>query len=207
MSWLEDKTKKWAALIDRHAVPGQGNAVTAGYERVPDRPEEYAVWSEAAMERLQSAVPDRAVREAIMQGRACVFSEEFGEGPIASLAALFAQTKSVDAVLDAMCASKDKFGHPYREGNIIYEVRNPRDPAAYAAATTPYEKQLAACFCPLIRATRRVVPKEYCHCSAGWYKGIYEGIFKTPARVEVLESIISGDEHCKFAIRLPEILM
>ena len=86
---------------------------------------------------------------------------------------------------------------------MIYEIRNPRDPEAYAKATTPYEKQMAACFCPLMRATKNVVSKEYCHCSAGWYKGIYEGIFGTKVRVEVLEAIISGDEHCKFAIHLP----
>jgi hypothetical protein len=158
------------------------------------------------MERLMTAVPDQAAREEIMQGRSCVFTEEFGEDPIAALAALFTETRSVDTVLAAMCSSRDKFGHPYREGNVIYEVRDPRDPAAFAAATTAYEKQLAACYCPLMRATRRVVSKEYCHCSAGWYKGIYEGIFKTPARVEVLQSIISGDDCCKFAIRLPGIM-
>jgi hypothetical protein len=205
MSWLEDKMKKWAAQIDRRA-PGQGKTVTAGYDRVPDRVEDYALWSEKAMERLRAAVPDQAAREEIMQARACVFTEEFGDSQISALAALFAETKNVDKVLEAMCASKDKFGHPYREGNVIYEIRSPRDPAAYAAAKTPYEKQLAACFCPLIRATRNVISKEYCHCSAGWYKGIYEGIFKTPARVEVLEAIIGGDERCKFAIRLPGIM-
>jgi hypothetical protein len=205
MSWLADKMRKWAAQIDRHA-PGQGKKVTAGYDRVPDRPEEYAVWSEKAMERLMTAVPVQAAREEIMQGRSCVFTEEFGDSQIAALAALFTETKNVDTVLEAMCSSRDKFGHPYRDGNVIYEVRSPRDPAAFAAATTPHEKQLAACYCPLMRATRRVVSKEYCHCSAGWYKGIYEGIFGTTARVEVLQSIISGDDSCKFAIRLPGIL-
>lgn len=177
-----------------------------GYDRIPDRPDEYAAWSEKSMERLMTAVPDQAAREEIMQARSCVFTEEFGDGPIASLAALFAETKSADAVLDAMCSSRDKFGHPYREGTVICEIRSPRDPAAYAKATTAHEKQLAACFCPLIRATRRAISKEYCHCSAGWYKGIYEGIFRTPALVGVLQSTISGDEQCKFAIHLPGII-
>jgi predicted hydrocarbon binding protein len=158
------------------------------------------------MGRLSSVVPDQKARNEIMQARSCVFIEEFGDGPIIALAKLYADTKSVDKVLDAMGADKGKFGHPYREGNVIYEIRNPRDPEAYVKATTPYEKQMAACFCPLIRATQKVLSKEYCHCSAGWYKGIYEGIFKTPVRVEVLQSVISGDENCKFAIHLPEIL-
>jgi predicted hydrocarbon binding protein len=205
MSWLEDKMKKWAAQIDRRA-PGQGDSVISGYDKIPDRLEDYAVWSEKSMERLSTAVPDRKAREEIMQARACVFTEEFGDGPIAAMAKLYAETKSVDNVLEAMGADKGKFGHPYREGNVIYEIRNPRDPEAFTKATTPYEKQMAACFCPLIRATRNVISKDYCHCSAGWYKGIYQGIFRTPARVEVLESIISGDQRCKFAIRLPEVL-
>lgn len=202
MSWLADKMKKWAAQIDRHA-PGKGNSVIAGYDRIPDKPEDYAVWSEAAMERLTAEVSDQTAREEIMQGRACVFTEEFGTGPIDALAKLYAETKSVDRVLEAMCADKGKFGHPYREGNVIYEVRDPRDPEAFAKAATPYEKQMAACFCPLMRATKNLIPKEYCHCSAGWYKGIYEGIFKTTVRVEVLEAIISGDRNCIFAIHLP----
>jgi len=202
MSWLADKMKKWAAQIDRHA-PGKGNSVIAGYDRIPDKPEDYAAWSEAAMERLTAEVSDQTAREEIMQCRACVFTEEFGTGPIDALAKLYAETKSVDRVLEAMCADKGKFGHPYREGNVIYEVRDPRDPEAFAKAATPYEKQMAACFCPLMRATKNRISKEYCHCSAGWYKGIYEGIFKTTVRVEVLEAIISGDEHCKFSILLP----
>ena len=202
MAWLADKMKKWAAQIDRHA-PGKGDSVIAGYDKVPDRPEEYAVWSEQAMKRLETAVPEQPAREEIMQGRACVFTEEFGTGPIDALAKLYAETKSVDKVLEAMGADKGKFGQPYREGSVIYEIRSPRDPEAFAKAATPYEKQMAACFCPLMRATKNVVSKEYCHCSAGWYKGIYEGIFETPIRVEVLEAIISGDEHCKFAIHLP----
>jgi predicted hydrocarbon binding protein len=205
MPWLEDKMKKWAAQIDRRA-PGQGEKVIAGYEQVPDRPEDYAVWSEQAMKRLETSVPEQSAREEIMQARACVFTEEFGDGPIAKMAALYAENKNVDKVLEAMGADQGKFGHPYREGNVIYEIRNPRDPEAFAKATTPQEKQMAACYCPLMRATKKVVSKEYCHCSAGWYKGIYEGIFKTKVRVEVMEAIISGDEHCKFAIRLPEIM-
>lgn len=202
MPWLSDKMKKWAAQIDRHA-PGKGDSVIAGCDKIPDRPDEYAVWSEQAMKRLETAVPDQTAREEIMQGRACVFTEEFGTGPIDALTKLYAETQSVDRVLEAMGADKGKFGHPYREGNVIYEIRSPRDPAAFAKATTPYEKQMAACFCPLMRATKNVVSKEYCHCSAGWYKGIYEGIFGTKVRVEVLEAVISGDEHCKFAIHLP----
>lgn len=203
MAWLADKMKKWAAQIDRHA-PGQGDSVISGYDRIPDKQEEYAVWSEAAMERLETVVPDQPAREEIMQARACVFTEEFGTEPIDALAKLYAETKSVDRVLEAMCTDQAKFSHPYREGNVIYEIRDPRDPEAFAKATTPYEKQMAACFCPLMRATKNVVSKEYCHCSAGWYKGIYEGIFKTTVRVEVLEAIISGDKNCKFAIHLPE---
>jgi predicted hydrocarbon binding protein len=203
MPWLADKMKKWAAQIDRHA-PGKGDEVVAGYDKIPDRPEEYAVWSKGAMEKLEAVLPDRTAREEIMQARACVFTEEFGTGPIDSMSKLFAKTGSVDRVLEAMGADKGKFGHPCREGNVIYEIRSPRDPEAYAKATTPYEKQMAACFCPLMRATKNVISKEYCHCSAGWYKGIYEGIFGAPVRVEVLQAVISGDGQCKFAIHLPD---
>ena len=93
MSWLADKMKKWAAQIDRHA-PGKGDSVVSGYDKIPDRPEEYAVWSEQAMKRLETAVPNQPAREEIMQGRACVFTEEFGTGPIDALASCMPRPKA-----------------------------------------------------------------------------------------------------------------
>jgi predicted hydrocarbon binding protein len=44
----------------------------------------------------------------------------------------------------------------------------------------------------------------YCYCGAGFYKGVWEEILQRPVEVEVLESVMRGDEVCTVAIRLPE---
>ena len=43
----------------------------------------------------------------------------------------------------------------------------------------------------------------YCYCGAGFYKGLWEGILQKPVMVEILESVMKGDDVCKIAIHLP----
>jgi predicted hydrocarbon binding protein len=44
----------------------------------------------------------------------------------------------------------------------------------------------------------------YCYCGAGFYKGIWEEITQQNVEVELLESVLQGDDVCKIAIHLPE---
>jgi predicted hydrocarbon binding protein len=46
------------------------------------------------------------------------------------------------------------------------------------------------------------LPKTYCYCGAGFYKGIWEEILQKPVEVEVLESVLDRGEVCKIAIYL-----
>ena len=202
MGWLEDKIIKWQAAIDAIGGPGRGDMVTAGWEGLGDDPDKLAAWTGAAMARLAEQVPDPEDRQRIMLDRACVFTEEFGDERILKLRKLYAETGAVEAVLAAMREDRERFGQPYLENGKIIEVRRPRDPAAYAKATNAYERQMAACFCPLIRATRKRIPLEYCCCSAGWYRGIYRGIFGRPVSVKVEQSLLNGDDRCRFSIRI-----
>ena len=47
------------------------------------------------------------------------------------------------------------------------------------------------------------IPVIYCYCGAGFYTGIWEEILQKPVKVEVLESVLKGDDVCTFAIYLP----
>jgi predicted hydrocarbon binding protein len=47
----------------------------------------------------------------------------------------------------------------------------------------------------------------YCYCGAGWYKQLWEGILGQPVRIEVLKSVLQGDDRCTFAIHLPLTLV
>jgi hypothetical protein len=204
MGWLEDKLAKWNRNIDEHAGPGISEKILEGAEILTDgTPEQRAEWSRIAMERLAELVPDVEVRERIMTDRACVFVEEFGEEPLLKLRNIFKE-KGVDAVLETMCQDTYKYAKPYRDGNVVYETKNPSDPAAFAKAETPYEKQVAYCHCPLAKAAETPVAQPHCCCGGGWYKGIWEFITEKPVRVELLESVMKGDGRCTFAVHLHE---
>ena len=43
----------------------------------------------------------------------------------------------------------------------------------------------------------------HCFCGSGWYDQLWEGILGRPVDVEVLQSILKGDDCCTFAIHLP----
>jgi hypothetical protein len=206
MGWLEDKMAKWGRLIDEYGGPGLSESVLEGHEGLAEvTPEERAAWSRRATERLAEAVPNMATREKIMTARACVFVEEFGEEPLLELRKIYKETGDLEAVFDAMERDREKHTRPYLDGDIIVEVKAPRDGEAFAAAETPEERRVAYCHCPLARtgAVASPVPEPYCYCGGGWYKDIWEFIVEKPARVEVLRSVMRGDDDCAFAIHLP----
>ena len=206
MGWLEEKTAKWARLIDEHAAPGISEQVLEDHDNLAEAsPEERAAWSRRAMERLAEAVPEVATREKIMERRACVFVEEFGEEPLLELRRIYRGAGGVDAVFEAMARDREKHSRPYREGDVIYETKAPRDAEAFADACTPEEKRVAYCHCPLARAgvATSPVPEPYCCCGGGWYAGIWEFIVEKAVRVEVLRSIMRGGDDCAFAVHLP----
>ncbi|MBU7032677.1 MAG: hypothetical protein HXS53_09110 [Theionarchaea archaeon] len=47
------------------------------------------------------------------------------------------------------------------------------------------------------------ISPTFCYCGAGWYKTLWEGVLDKPIDIEVLQSVIRGDECCEFAIYLP----
>lgn len=206
MGWLSDKMRKWEEAVDREASPGAGGRVTAGWDGVPADPGALSRWTAGAMERLAAEVPDPAARRRIMLDRSCVFAEEFGNADLEALRTLFLETGSAEAVVKSMRENPDRFGDPFIDGGVIVEIRRPRDPVAFAAAKTRHERQSAACFCPLARESEDRLPLEYCSCSAGWYRGIYGAVFGVPVDVEVHESLLNGDDRCRFTIRVPGVL-
>ena len=111
----------------------------------------------------------------------------------------------VDAVIDFIAADPGWIEPPVRNGNEIYSEKNPRDPKAYAEAKTDDERKKAYCFCPIIRENlNRGMSKTYCYCGAGWYRQQWEAATEKEVRVEILTSILNGDEKCSFKVILPE---
>ena len=112
--------------------------------------------------------------------------------------------EAVDAVIAFMGEDPGWGERPRREGKILYSAKKPRDPKGFKEATTGAERRKAYCFCPLIRNHLDAgMPVSFCFCGAGWYRQQWEGAIGQPVRMEIVKSILRGDEVCEFAIHLP----
>ena len=59
------------------------------------------------------------------------------------------------------------------------------------------------CYCGRVKQTQQPFPTDtYCHCSAGWYKSLFEAAFDKPVKVKLKQSIIQGAGRCEFEIEL-----
>lgn len=112
---------------------------------------------------------------------------------------------AVDAVRAFMSTDPGWSDRPRREGRVIISSKQPRDPAGYATSSTRAERAKAYCFCPLIRhRLDQGMPVTFCYCGAGWFRQQWEGAFGKPVRIDILESLLQGDERCTFAIHIPD---
>jgi effector-binding domain-containing protein len=167
-------------------------------------------WVKGAMERLDD-LADEGQTYDIVSSCAHVFPR----GQIEKLRAVYedarAKTddalKAVDAVIEFMDQDPGWGERPLREGQVIYSSKAPRDPKRYAEARDEAERRKAYCFCPLVRShLDQGMPATFCHCGAGWYRQQWEGAIGKPIRVEIVKSIVKGDDVCQFAIHLPDNL-
>ena len=168
-------------------------------------------WVKAMLERLDGLAGEGQKYD-ILSGCAHVFPPS----QVAKLKAVFDEARTnthdglraVDAVLDFMVADPGwSETRPTREGYTIYAAKGPRDPKAYAEAETDLERRRAYCFCPLLRDNLdQGMPPAFCYCGSGWYRQQFEGAIGKPVTIDIVTSVLQGDDACQFAIHLPEDL-
>ena len=59
-------------------------------------------------------------------------------------------------------------------------------------------KKNNSCFCPFVDISK--MPKEFCNCTKGWNKEIYESIIGKPVNVKIDTTVLWGGESCSFTI-------
>lgn len=92
-------------------------------------------------------------------------------------------------------------------GNRIITQKIPYNPDAWLKVTDSKMKRFYACHCPFVRLSimqDKPVDDLRCYCSGGFTKLFFDYLFETDLEVELLESVLSGGETCKFAIKLPD---
>lgn len=94
------------------------------------------------------------------------------------------------------------------EGDRIISTKMPFDWIGYWAEEDPKKKRFHFCHCPRIRDILKEgqppISETYCLCGGGFYKSIWEHILDKPVTVEILQTVMKGDQVCQFSITLPE---
>jgi predicted hydrocarbon binding protein len=62
--------------------------------------------------------------------------------------------------------------------------------------------QYPKCYCPLVSGMTPQKDSAWCNCSRGWLLEMFETVTGKPAQVELKQSILRGDERCRFEIRI-----
>lgn len=58
------------------------------------------------------------------------------------------------------------------------------------------------CVCPFVKRDVIRLDRKLCICGANWVKYLFEKITDTPVDVEIIETIATGADNCRFQIRL-----
>ena len=94
------------------------------------------------------------------------------------------------------------------QGDVVLKSKIPFAPATWLKEKDPKLRRYYACHCQLAReailADTANPLGTFCYCSAGYEKLPLEVVLGASLEVEVLESALSGDEKCRFAIKIPK---
>jgi len=221
--WLE----KFSRCLEQEAGEDVRTRVMLGSEGLNQTSDrlEVARWTRTAIEKLSTLIDEHKLRT-IMTGCAC----QYPKSDLSDIRQKYAETQNLDIVHSMLQQRFEKFLEESLEldqtmiteiinrgwglagiidGDSIIATKIPKSGflVAYMNETDPQKKRQYYCHCPRVREVIKhgeTLPKIYCYCGAGYYKGIWEEILQKPVQVEVIESVLEGGEVCKISIHLPQ---
>jgi hypothetical protein len=187
-------------------------------------PEAVASWTYAMLDRLSTFLDDQSAQK-VMTACACQYSKEslqpvrqtYERSHEVADAHKMLQ-KDFETFLRNTLQMKDEMiadvvdrgwgvAGNHRENTIIAtKIPKSGNLVSYLQEPDHERKRHLYCHCPRIRhvvTAAGQVPRLYCYCGAGFYKGIWEEILQQPVEVEVLETVLHGGDVCKIAVYLP----
>ena len=123
---------------------------------------------------------DEATRRSIMEacGRTCI-----GAGVLSKARDCQRGAQGLDDLLERLNQHHLGGGHLWSDADGIH---------------ASYDR----CYCGSVSQTSEAFSETYCHCSCGWYQQLFETLLGRPVTVDLLGSIIQGDEQCTFLIHI-----
>ena len=177
-------------------------------------------WTDNLMKMLKVNLTQEEIN-AVMTGCACITPKDYLE----NIRNEYAKTKDLKKAHTMLQKAFEKFIREYKnlndgqmnllqkkgwgsagklEGNTILSTKIPKEFHKYFQTTDAQKKKYYYCHCPRIRDlflnNEKPLDVNYCYCSAGFNKDIWEYILQREVKVEIIESLMKGDEVCKIAI-------
>ncbi len=217
--WLE----KFSKMVTDVAGPALTNQITKDSDQLlKDYSTQKSItWTQQALDTLKKEVDLKSLKD-IMTGCACHYPHE----KLEDLKKLYLETKDTDLIHSKLQEQFIKEIKSYKqlsdeqlqfiinrgwglagnkEGNIIYATKIPSKFHEYFQATNPLEKASCYCHCSRIREgilNQEKIPVEYCYCGAGFYQDMWQTILMKKVDVEIVQSILKGDEVCQIKISI-----
>ena len=210
--WIESLERGLSERVDTETAA----TVTTGADAVRHDfdAERLRSWVRGALARLDKAVPCERTRACVLNGCA----HRYPMSQLLRMKAAYEEEGDIIAFIERLNRDDRLFpsqifrkeGEP-RHVVFIEKIIPPWNRAAYDRSTDPIEKRYYGCFCSLVKEvirTGEALSPSFCHCSAGWFVQMWETILDRSAiRVDVVRSILRGDDRCVFAVHLPEDLL
>jgi len=89
--------------------------------------------------------------------------------------------------------------------NTIIATKIPKDVENYFVEKDTSKKKFHYCHCPRVRELLmkdEVIDSLYCFCGAGFYRDIWNFITGKEVVIEILKSVMKGDEVCQIKITI-----
>ena len=117
------------------------------------------------------------------------------------------EQKITQQVVDYVASNQEIQSAVYNKAeNALYTTKIPYDPEKYLAETDEKLKRYYGCHCPFAREAilkgNPSISENWCYCSGGFVKHPYEVIFDKELKVDMLQSVLKGDQICRFKIHL-----
>lgn len=186
-----------------------------------------AVWTKCMMDYLEANVDEKTCKKILTSN---LHFKSPKSPSFRKLKRMYEKTGNIDDVLKHLHEkwkkmTGDRYGYDSpeykyveadltieagkREGNIVYVSKIPYQIKGFLEAEDGKAKRYHYCHCGWVRDSIKKSEKEqvsptFCICSGGWHKVPFEGIFEQSLEVDVVKSVLKGDEICTFAIHLPE---
>lgn len=171
---------------------------------------ETAQWTIGVVNKLDKVVDEETGKKILL---AC--SHEYPKTQILELRKKYKESGDIDAFIQmlhkeperGMYCWRARYGYPFRKGSVIIEGKIPFDRVKYEQAKDATEKRYHYCHCSMVKEMiknpKMKISPTFCYCGAGWYKQFWEGILEKPVKIEVLKSVLQGDDWCEFAVHIP----